>query len=124
MNILFDWSGTLAHAPRRSWELMEGAEQLIRHLSLEHRLFIVSSLEPGAIRQVLAKTGLDKCFADIAGGYSDKVPVIGRLLSRYQLAAFESMYIGDTTSDMLAAKNNRMQTGAAAYGYGNEDALA
>lgn len=99
--------------------LYDGIERVLKALSKEHKLFIVSNCQLGYIESFLAYTGFSKYFADYIEQAStglSKGENIRLIISRHALKS--PVYIGDTASDKASAELAGIPFIYAAYGFG------
>lgn len=96
-----------------------GVRQVVRRLSAQRRLFIVSNCQSGYIELFLKKTGLEdcicdfECFGNTKNGKSENMRL---LVERNGLQA--PVYIGDTQGDCDASREAGVPFIYASYGFG------
>ena len=100
--------------------LYDGIEKVLKALSKEHRLFIVSNCQLGYIKSFLAYTGFSKYFTDYIEQAStglSKGENIRLIIERHALKS--PVYIGDTASDKASAAFAGIPFIYASYGFGS-----
>lgn len=82
-----------------SHEVING---LVRDLSREHTLVIVSSSHSRHIKDFVRQEGIEECFAEILGSdtHVSKVVKINRLLEEHSLPPEDVVFITDTLGDI------------------------
>lgn len=104
--------------------LYPGIPEMLRTLSKEHRLFIVSNCQKGYIEVLLESNQLEPyfsghmCYGDTL---TSKGQTIRTLMKKYDIE--DAVYIGDTQGDADACKEAGIPFIYASYGFGhvNED---
>lgn len=94
----------------------------INSLSSNHKLFIVSNCQSGYIESFLNYYNLSDKFIDIECNGNTKLSKsenINLIITRNNLNPNETCYVGDTLSDLNAARNNNIKFIWARYGFGN-----
>ena len=99
--------------------LYDDMEEVLKTLSREHSLFIVSNCQLGYIQSFLAFTGFSKYFTDfieqastgLSKGENNRL-----IIERHSLKS--PVYIGDTASDKASAEFAGIPFIYAAYGFG------
>ena len=100
--------------------LYDGIEEVLKALSKEHKLFIVSNCQLGYIKSFLDYTGFSKHFTDfieqastgLSKGENNRL-----IIARHSLKS--PVYIGDTASDKASAEFAGIPFIYAAYGFGS-----
>lgn len=103
--------------------LYEDLELMLKKLSRDCRLFIVSNCQAGYIETFLKASHLGSYFeGHLCPGDTGepKAHNIGEIIRRYDLQS--PIYVGDTMGDYLAAKENHIPFVFASYGFGSVDA--
>ncbi|MDE6594255.1 MAG: HAD family hydrolase [Oscillospiraceae bacterium] len=102
--------------------LYEGEEETLGELAKSHRLFIVSNCQQGYIETYLEYSGFEHYFTDyLCWGDTGltKGETITELMKRRSITS--AAYVGDTASDMQAAKAAGIPFVHALYGFGHID---
>jgi len=100
-------------------ELFEGLEDVLKELSAQYPLYIVSNCEKGYIEGFLAYYGFGKYFQDFESHGNTMLPKgqnIRLVAERNKLT--DVVYIGDTRSDFDASKEAGVGFIHAVYGFG------
>ena len=100
-------------------ELFEGLEDVLKELSAQYPLYIVSNCEKGYIEGFLAYYGFGKYFEDFESHGNTMLPKgqnIRLVAERNNLT--DVVYIGDIQSDYNASKDAGVGFIHAAYGFG------
>jgi len=95
-------------------------EDVLGRLKARYRLFIVSNCQAGYIEVFLKHYQLESYFEDFecpGNTGLEKAANIKLIMERNQLK--NPIYVGDTATDQLAAKDNEIPFIFAAYGFGN-----
>ena len=93
------------------------------------RNIIVTNKPEGALRRILGSKGWANLFDDwicpdsIPGREATKVEMIAEIVRRHGIAPRQCLYVGDTFSDVEAARTNGISCIAVTYGDGDEIAL-
>ena len=93
------------------------------------RNIIVTNNPEGAVRRILGSKGWANLFDDwicpdsIPGREATKVEMIAEIVRRHGIAPRQCLYVGDTFSDIEAARTNGISCIAVTYGDGDEIAL-
>ena len=104
--------------------LYEGVESTLKDLTKTHELFIVSNCQDGYIETFLAFFGFQPLFNDFESFGRTGKPKdenIKLVMERNNLYPDETVYIGDTQTDYLAASKNQLDFIFCSYGFGELD---
>lgn len=104
--------------------LFDGVQALL-HMSKFRglKLFVLSTVPTWILEKAAAAHGLSGVFQKIYGAAFDKRRVLPQLMGEQNLVRDETLYIGDSTHDIEAAKLSGVRSGAALYGYSLPDKL-
>ena len=82
-------------------------------------MYIVSSNSKKTILSILQNYKLDKYFINIYGGIGllGKAKALGFILKQLSLEPDKTIYIGDETRDIVAAKKNRIKSIGVTWGF-------
>jgi len=97
--------------------LFPGIQQLLEHLAQRADLHILSSLDVKPIEQSLKKKGIRHLFKTLNGGADDKSQLLEKLFKNHVMERLDSLYVGDMTHDIQAAKKCSIPSIAVGYGY-------
>jgi len=103
-----------------------GMPQVIAELhAAGYQLFIASANSGKNIRHLLKGQGLDHYFKAIRGGsgYTGKASFIRQMLIRYRLSKDLTWYVGDETSDVVAASAAGVRCLAVTWGFADPKSL-
>ncbi len=106
--------------------LYENVQKTLEELAVNHNLYIVSNALDGYIQAFVEYFNFEKLFQDFESHGAtgkNKAENIQLLMSRNHLKTSETVYVGDTQTDYLSAKENDLDFIFCAYGFGqlNED---
>ncbi len=92
------------------------------------QLFVVSNKIELFMNRILEQRNLKKYFAAVIGTegadmQSKKPDQIKNLLTHYKLKKQETVMVGDTENDIIAAKRNFIYSVGVAWGYGSKSSL-
>lgn len=105
-----------AHAPQG--RLFPGALQSLKLAKKKGmRLFIFSTVRQSILLEMCKQLDLTRTFDAIVGGVRDKEKTLKKFLRTYRLKPKETLFIGDTTHDITAARKNGVKAGAMLCGY-------
>jgi phosphoglycolate phosphatase len=103
-----------------------GMEAVIQQLHEQGcALFIASSNSPRNIRRLLKQRGIAVYFKAVRGGagFTGKASLIRQLLLRYRLPKATTWYVGDETSDVVAASAAGLKCLAVGWGFADPEKL-
>jgi phosphoglycolate phosphatase len=104
-----------------------GLPEVIKELSDRgENLFIVTSNTRDSVDEFLKLEGLDGYFTDIVSGAGlfKKAKHIRRLIKTHNLKRKETIYIGDETRDIQAAKLARIKIVSVTWGFNTREILS
>lgn len=104
---------------------MDGMAELIRRLSEDHVLTIVSSTKSSVIHDWLERYQLAGCFSDILGEdiSRSKVEKMNMLLAKYAMPTSRYLFVTDTLGDLREAEKVGIASIAVSYGWHSESTL-
>lgn len=97
-------------------KIYDGVIDGIKKLSKKYKLFIVSNCQKGYIDIFLDKSGLTDYITDFRYSTKSKSSNIDDIVDKYGLK--NPILIGDTISDLKAAKNSNILFIQSCYGFG------
>lgn len=102
-----------------------GMVEVIKTLTADYKLGIVSSNTKEIITQVLTRNRIEDCFEFI---YSDssffgKHLVLKRMCQKLEIKPLEVVYIGDEDRDILAAKKVKIKNMSVSWGFNSKKRL-
>lgn len=103
----------------------KGLPEVLEKLSQKHTLGIVTSNSKKNIQIFLKNNNLEKYFTFVSskGGLFDKHLKIMKIISKYKLEHHNTIYIGDETRDVEAAKKSKLKSVAVAWGFESKESL-
>lgn len=106
-------------------EIFPGLEKVVKDLSKDHILYVVSSNGLGIINAFLHHHKIDKYFAGVYGnvGIFSKAQALKKVLKKEGFAGIEAVYIGDEVRDIEAAKKVGMPIISVVWGYNGEQII-
>ena len=104
----------------------DGLIPVLEALQKDHLLAVVSSNGFRTISRMLERFGFDRFFQDILGSdfLFSKKDKIAHALSKYGIDRKRTFYIGDTTGDILEAREAGVRTVAVTWGWHSREKLA
>lgn len=105
--------------------IFKGLEEVIRALSREHTLYVVSSNGVGIINEFLVEHNIDDCFKAVYGnvGLFSKAQALKKVMNREGFSAEEAVYVGDEVRDIEAAKKVKLPIISVIWGYNGEQLI-
>lgn len=99
--------------------------EIMRDLGTDHKLFVLSSNSKPLVEDFLARNHMTDSIQSVHTGVSifGKARRLSGLLRKEGLVPQATVYIGDETRDIEAARNVGIQCIAVAWGYSTPDAL-
>jgi len=109
----------------REVKVPDKLKELVKKLSKEYNLVIVSSTPSTTIREILEREGIASYFNDFFGSdvHKSKVIKIKMLLEKYKVPPEEAVYITDTTGDIMEARECGVKSIAVTWGFHDEKTL-
>ncbi|MCY4488097.1 MAG: HAD hydrolase-like protein [Deltaproteobacteria bacterium] len=106
--------------------LFPGIPGLLRALSEEHTLVVVTSNYEHIVRHGLARNGVDACVSLVldAGRPGTKSDKIRHALERFEVPPGEAFMIGDTRGDIHHGRAAGVRTAGVTWGYQARETLA
>ena len=104
----------------------DGLIPVLEALQKDHLLAVISSNGFRTISRMLERFGFDRFFQDILGSdfLFSKKDKIAHALSKYGIDRKRTFYIGDTTGDILEAREAGVRTVAVTWGWHSREKLA
>jgi HAD superfamily hydrolase (TIGR01549 family) len=108
-----------------SVKVFDGIKEVVKQLAPDHTLGIVTSSSELAVRKLLTKHKLVDHFEFIKGSFGlfGKDEKINKVCKKLSLNKKETIYIGDETRDIEAAKSAKVTSGAVTWGFEGEALL-
>ncbi len=94
-----------------------GVREGLACLTCKHRLFLMSTLDQGMLEETLQLLEVRNYFQAVRGSIEDKTKALPGLLKEWRLSLDETVAVGDTPHDILAAKAASVQPLGVSYGY-------
>lgn len=101
--------------------LYENVQETLEKLAVNHNLYIVSNALDGYIQAFIEYFNFNELFKDFESHGAtgkNKAENIRLLMERNVLKSSETVYVGDTQTDYLSAKENNLDFIFCAYGFG------
>lgn len=105
----------------------EGLARVLSHLDQRgDKMFIVTSNTEDCVREFLKVNDLESLFSDIktGSGLFKKAKDIKKIIRENGLVKKETLYIGDETRDIHAARHARVAPVSVTWGFNSKKALA
>ena len=105
--------------------LFDGISEMLRDLSERHVLCVVTANHADVVRTRLAQEGLDDCISTYYGSDrpGGKAEHIREAFNHYAIDARQTWMVGDSVSDMDAARTAGVNALAVAWGWQSADVL-
>ncbi len=103
----------------------DGLIPVLEALQKDHLLAVISSNGSRTIRRMLERFGFDPYFQEVFGSdfLFSKKDKIAHALSKYGIDHERTFYIGDTTGDILEAREAGVRTVAVTWGWHSREKL-
>lgn len=104
----------------------EGIIELVRDLNDSGlQVYLLSSNKKKVLERMLALADIENCFKEVVGGTKilGKYTKIRSLMKKYKMKSDETVYIGDETRDIEAAKKAGINIISVSWGYSGEKLL-
>jgi len=103
----------------------DGLIPVLEALQKDHLLAVISSNGSRTISKMLERFGFDRFFQEILGSdfLFSKKDKIAHALSKYGIDRERTFYIGDTTGDILEAREAGVRTVAVTWGWHSREKL-
>lgn len=110
------------YAPKS--KLFRQVPQILKQAKkLKLRLYIVSTVRSSLLRELCKKNKIEKYFNGIFGDCHNKEKFLPQICKKLKLNHKQTLFVGDTTHDVAAAKKTGILSGALLCGYEPEDKL-
>lgn len=109
----------------RELKIPEKLKEMLRELSLDYTLAIISSTESLSITKILSREGADSYFVDILGRdvHKSKVVKIKMFLEKYGISPKDAVFITDTVGDIIEARECEVRSIAVTWGFHDAETL-
>ena len=81
-----------------------GAEQFLKKYDNTLDYWVITGTPTDEIKQIVAKRGIDRYFIELCGSPTKKPEWANYLLDKYDLNAKETLFLGDSKSDLKGAR--------------------
>lgn len=110
----------------RDGQIFDGMAEVLKQLSKNYSLIIVSSTITTPIQNFLNKNGLTPYFIEVMGNdvHASKVEKIKMIFSKYNTTAESCVFVTDTLGDMREAEKTGVSVIGVTWGFHNQDRLA
>ena len=86
--------------------MVAGAQQLLEELSGRVPMVVVSGTPDIELKNIIARRGLDRYFADVHGSPPDKTRILSLLFEEHGWRPTRTLMVGDALTDFEAARSN------------------
>ncbi len=104
--------------------LWPGVRDGLACLGCKHKLFLMSTLDQSMLEETLELLELRNRFQAVRGSIEDKTKALPAMLKELGLSLDETVAVGDTAHDIMAAKAASVAPLAVTYGYTSAENLA
>lgn len=120
-----DWWNTFATIFAEKGGLFTGMDTVVRKLSADYRLVIVSSSVHHVIAKFLDEHALTDCFEGIydAELHTSKSEKIGMIFEKYGIGPNDCVMISDSKGDILEAREKGVETIGVTWGFNSKEVL-
>lgn len=120
-----DWWDTFAGLFSEKDGLFTGMDTVVKQLSENYRLVIVSSSVHAIITSFLATHGLSDCFDGIydAEMHTSKSEKIGMIFEKYGIGPDDCFMITDSKGDILEAREKGVESVGVTWGFNSKEVL-
>lgn len=80
-----------------------GAMEFFKNNYSKYLMFIASGTPNGELQEIVKRRGIDNFFKQVYGAPKEKPEIIRSIITNYQIAPQEAVFIGDAQTDMDAA---------------------
>ena len=103
----------------------EGMNDLLKKLSEEYSLFIITSSSIVNINSFLEKEGVIDCFTEVLGVEFDKSKIVkfNHILDNYNFNKEDVLFVTDTLGDVLEANKVGLRSIAVTWGFHDREIL-
>lgn len=107
-------------------QVFEGMSDLLKKMSKDHSLFIITSSSDVNVNSFLKKENIFDCFAEILGVEFDKSKIVkfNYILDNYNLKKEDVLFVTDTLGDVLEANKVGLRSIAVTWGFHDRETLA
>ena len=88
-----------------SSQFVKGAEDLLKYCDGRYAMFIVSGTPEEELKLIIRKRKLECFFKAIFGSPEKKTTLVQRILTEYKIDIQKAIFIGDSKTDVEAAKH-------------------
>lgn len=105
--------------------MFDDFETILKQLSKEHKLYVVSSNGIGIITSFLKRHKVRQYFTNVYGnvGLFSKAQALKKVMKREGFSASDAMYVGDEVRDIEAARKVGLPIISVTWGYNGEKIL-
>lgn len=84
-----------------------GAQKALNDLKVKYPMYIVSGTPQDEMREIIKRRKLDGYFVEVFGSPDTKTDIVRRILDKEKIRPNETVFVGDSINDLVAAKNNK-----------------
>lgn len=109
----------------RELKIPEPLKEIVKDISQNNALAIVSSTPSPLIKEILEREGIDSYFSDILGSDVDTSKVVKNnlMLEKYKVSPEDAIFITDTTGDVSEARTCGIKSIAVTWGFQERQTL-
>ncbi len=110
----------------RELKIPDKLKKLVRDLSIDYVLAIVSSTPTTSIKNILEREDVLSSFEDILGSdvHRSKIIKLNMLLEKYKIIPNDTIFITDTIGDVKEAKECGIRSIAVTWGFHDKETLS
>lgn len=111
---------------RKQVKMVPGMEKIIKEMSHEYSLIIISSTVSSHIVELLNKFNLSNCFIEIMGNdvHNSKVEKIKIVFSKYGITHNHCVFVTDTLGDIREAAHMKVDAIGVSWGFHESETLS
>ncbi len=88
---------------------VKGADSFLKEYVSKYRFFILSATPQEEIEEILRAINISQFFVGVYGSPTEKTTAVKDILAKEKSGIDNVLYIGDSLSDYIAAKNNSIK---------------
>lgn len=88
---------------------VEGVRKFLKNNSFKYKFFISTGTPTNEMKYILEQTDMEIYFQEILGSPETKIEHISFILKKYKYKEEELIFIGDSKTDLLAAKKYKIK---------------
>lgn len=106
-------------------KIFDGMAEVIKKLSIDNTLIIISSTITSPIQEFLVKNNIDTYFSEVMGNdvHTSKVKKMKMVFSQYKTDPKHCLFVTDTLGDITEAEKSGVQAIGVTWGFHGQDRL-